>query len=44
MALELARHDVRVNALASGYIVTEFNHDFLALRCRRQHRRAAPDC
>lgn len=30
MALELARHDVRVNALAPGYIATEINRDFLA--------------
>ena len=29
MALELARHDIRVNALAPGYIVTEINRDFL---------------
>ena len=30
MALELARHKVRVNALAPGYIATEINRDFLA--------------
>ena len=29
MALELARHQVRVNALAPGYIETEINRDFL---------------
>ena len=29
MALELARHKVRVNALAPGYIVTEINREFL---------------
>lgn len=30
MALELARHDIRVNALAPGYIATDLNRDFLA--------------
>lgn len=30
MALELARHRVRVNALAPGYVQTELNRDFLA--------------
>ena len=30
MALELARHDIRVNALAPGYVQTELNSDFLA--------------
>lgn len=29
MALELARHEIRVNALAPGYIVTDINRDFL---------------
>lgn len=30
MALELARHGVRVNALAPGYIATDINRDFFA--------------
>lgn len=29
MALELARHDIRVNAIAPGYVVTEINESFL---------------
>jgi len=29
MAVELARHDIRVNALAPGYIETDLNRDFL---------------
>jgi NAD(P)-dependent dehydrogenase (short-subunit alcohol dehydrogenase family) len=29
MALELARHGIRVNALAPGYVATELNRDFL---------------
>lgn len=30
LALELARHGVRVNSLAPGYVATELNADFLA--------------
>ncbi len=29
MALELARHDIRVNALMPGYVITSLNRDFL---------------
>ncbi len=30
LAVELARHDIRVNALAPGYVETEINRDFRA--------------
>jgi NAD(P)-dependent dehydrogenase (short-subunit alcohol dehydrogenase family) len=30
LALEFARHRIRVNSIAPGYIVTELNRDFLA--------------
>lgn len=30
MALELARHNIRVNTLAPGYVITDLNRDFLA--------------
>ena len=36
MALELARHDVRVNALAPGYIETDINRDFLRSEAGQQ--------
>lgn len=29
MAMELARYDILVNAIAPGYVVTDFNRDFL---------------
>ncbi len=29
MALELARHDIRVNAILPGYVVTDLNREFL---------------
>ena len=42
MALELARHDVRVNALAPGYIETEINRDFLATEAGERMRKRIP--
>ena len=42
MALELARHDIRVNALAPGYIVTEINRDFLATEAGERLRKRIP--
>ena len=42
MALELARHDVRVNALAPGYIETETNRDFLATEAGGRLKRRIP--
>lgn len=42
MALELARHDIRVNALAPGYIVTELNRDFLASEQGERLRKRIP--
>lgn len=42
MALELARHQVRVNALAPGYIETEINRDFLASTAGERMRQRVP--
>jgi NAD(P)-dependent dehydrogenase (short-subunit alcohol dehydrogenase family) len=50
LALELARYDIRVNALLPGYIITDLNRDFLSsdagekLRARIPTRRfGTPD-
>jgi NAD(P)-dependent dehydrogenase (short-subunit alcohol dehydrogenase family) len=42
MALELARHGVRVNALAPGYIETEINRAFLATEAGERMRQRIP--
>jgi 3-oxoacyl-[acyl-carrier protein] reductase len=42
MALELARHDIRVNALAPGYIATEINRDFLATEAGERLKKRIP--
>jgi 3-oxoacyl-[acyl-carrier protein] reductase len=42
MALELARHQIRVNALAPGYIETEINRDFLAGPAGERMRQRIP--
>lgn len=42
MALELARHDIRVNALLPGWIVTDLNRDFLESQAGETLRRRVP--
>jgi NAD(P)-dependent dehydrogenase (short-subunit alcohol dehydrogenase family) len=42
LALELARHRIRVNALAPGYIATELNGDFLASSAGEKLRARIP--
>ncbi|MGI9488882.1 MAG: SDR family NAD(P)-dependent oxidoreductase [Geminicoccaceae bacterium] len=42
MALELARHDIRVNALAPGYIETDINRDFLRSQTGQQMVKKVP--
>lgn len=42
MALELARHRIRINAIAPGYVVTELNQDFLASDAGERLRKRIP--
>ena len=42
LALELAHHDIRVNAIAPGYIVTDFNRGFLTSSRGQEMMRQIP--
>lgn len=42
MALELARYQIRVNALLPGYVVTDLNRDFLQSEAGEKLRRRIP--
>lgn len=42
MALELARHGIRANAILPGYIVTDLNRDFLASEAGERLRARIP--
>lgn len=42
MALELARHGVRVNSLAPGYVMTEINQEFLESEAGERLRKRIP--
>jgi NAD(P)-dependent dehydrogenase (short-subunit alcohol dehydrogenase family) len=42
MALELARHDIRVNALLPGYIVTDFNREWMSSEASEKVRSRIP--
>lgn len=42
MALELARHGIRVNALAPGYVMTDLNEDFLTSEAGEKLRLRIP--
>ena len=40
LAMELARHGILVNAIAPGYVETDFNRDFLRSEAGKSSRRA----
>ena len=42
MALELARYQIRVNALLPGYVVTDLNKDFLDSELGQKLRQRVP--
>ena len=42
LALELARHQIRVNALLPGYVVTDLNREFLASEAGEKLRARTP--
>ena len=42
MALELARHDIRVNAILPGYIATDFNREWIASEASERVRSRIP--
>ena len=42
VALELARHQIRVNALLPGYVVTDLNRDFLTSEAGEKLRARIP--
>lgn len=42
LALELARHKIRVNAIAPGYIVTEMTADYLGSAASEETRKRVP--
>ena len=42
MALELARHDIRVNAILPGYVVTDLNREFLESEAGEKLRARIP--
>ena len=42
LALEWARHDIRVNSLAPGYIVTDMNREYLQSEAAQPMIKAIP--